>query len=91
MSVFQALVEGNGTKPLRLALSPSEILEQAEPAVGAAMVTDKLTEADCAVGRVESVTVAVTGEVPSALTAGVPVIAPVVWLMDRPLGRPLAL
>ena len=46
--------------------------------------------ADCG-GRPESVTVMATDEVPAALCAGVPVIAPVVVLIESPLGRPVAL
>ena len=43
--------------------------------------------ADCAEGWVESVTLMVTDAVPTELCAGVPVIAPVALLMDKPLGR----
>ena len=46
--------------------------------------------ADCC-GRLESVTVITTDAVPAALCAGVPVIAPVVLLIESPLGRPVAL
>jgi len=38
MSVFHAVVAGNGTKPLRLALSPTFMLEQLGPAVDAVTV-----------------------------------------------------
>lgn len=51
----------------------------------------RLAVADCAVGLVESVTVIFTESVPTALCAGVPVIEPVVLLIERPLGRPVAL
>jgi len=50
----------------------------------------RLAVADCAVGCVESVTVIAIADVPAALCAGVPVIAPVEGLMESPLGRPLA-
>jgi hypothetical protein len=43
------------------------------------------------VGCVESVTVITTDAVPTEFCAGVPVIAPVELLIDKPLGRPLAL
>jgi hypothetical protein len=47
----------------------------------------RLEAADCAEGWVESVTLMVTDAVPTELCAGVPVIAPVALLMDKPLGR----
>jgi hypothetical protein len=47
--------------------------------------------ADCGDGCVESVTFMVTDAVPTELCAGVPVIAPVALLMDKPLGRLAAL
>lgn len=48
------------------------------------MVSVKLTDALCA-GLLESVTLKVSG-VAVAAPVGVPVIAPVLWLMDRPAG-----
>ena len=51
----------------------------------------KLEAADCGEGCVESVTLMVTDAVPTELCAGVPVIAPVALLMDKPLGRLAAL
>ena len=51
----------------------------------------KLEAADCGDGCVESVTFMVTDAVPAELCAGVPVIAPVALLMDKPLGRLAAL
>jgi hypothetical protein len=50
-----------------------------------------LEAADCGDGCVESVTFMVTDAVPAELCAGVPVIAPVALLMDKPLGRLAAL
>jgi hypothetical protein len=58
---------------------------------GAITVRLKVAFADCAVGCVESVTVITTDAVPTEFCAGVPVIAPVELLIDKPLGRPLAL
>jgi hypothetical protein len=55
--------------------------------VSAGLVTDQVKLAD-PVERVESVAVRVTVYVPPAL--GVPVIWPVVVLMDRPGGKPVA-
>jgi hypothetical protein len=51
----------------------------------------RLAVADCDVGWVESVTLMVAEVVPMELCAGVPVIAPVALLIDKPLGRPVAL
>jgi len=51
----------------------------------------RVAVADCAVGCVESVTVSATETVPTEVAAGVPVTAPVEPLIDRPLGRPVAL
>ena len=51
----------------------------------------RLEAADCGEGVVESVTLMVTEAVPMELCAGVPVIAPVALLMDKPLGRLAAL
>jgi hypothetical protein len=51
----------------------------------------RLVVADCAEGCVESVTLMVTDAVPMELCAGVPVIAPVALLMDKPPGRLVAL
>jgi hypothetical protein len=47
--------------------------------------------ADCAVGFPASVTVTFTEWLPAALSAGVPVIAPVELLIERSLGKPVAL
>jgi hypothetical protein len=58
---------------------------------GAATVRLRVAVADCAVGWVESVTVIATDAIPTELCAGVPVIAPVELLIDKPLGRPVAL
>jgi hypothetical protein len=57
----------------------------------AAIVIGRLDVAFWAVGVVESVTVIATDAVPTELCAGVPVIAPVELLIDKPLGKPLAL
>jgi hypothetical protein len=57
----------------------------------AAIVIGRLDVAFWAVGVVESVTVIATDAVPPDLCAGVPVIAPVELLIDKPLGKPLAL
>jgi hypothetical protein len=46
--------------------------------------------ADCG-GKPESVILTATDAVPTALCAGVPVIAPVVLLIVSPLGSPVAL
>jgi hypothetical protein len=51
----------------------------------------RLDAADCGEGVVESVTFIVTEAVPMELCTGVPVIAPVALLMDKPLGRLAAL
>lgn len=57
-----------------------------------AALTVKLSVAfaDCG-GKPASVTVTTTDAVPTAVCAGVPVIAPVVLLIVSPLGRPVAL
>jgi hypothetical protein len=47
----------------------------------------RLAVADWDEGWVESVTFTVADHVPKEFCAGVPVIAPVPLLMDRPLGR----
>jgi hypothetical protein len=62
----------------------------AVPVVGPT-VTLRSAVADCAVGLVESVTVTLTGSVPTALCAGVPVIEPVEVFIERLLGKPVAL
>ena len=90
MSVFHALVAGNGTKPLRLALFPVVIWVQAEVDPAASMVRLRFADADSAMGWVESVTVIVTGAVPRSACVGFPVIVPDVALMVKPLGNPLA-
>ena len=51
----------------------------------------RLDVADCDEGWVESVTLMVADAVPMELWAGVPVIMPVALLIDKPLGRLLAL
>jgi hypothetical protein len=51
----------------------------------------RLAVTDCEEGWVESVTLIVADVVPTELCAGVPVIKPVELLIDRPLGRLLAL
>jgi hypothetical protein len=51
----------------------------------------RLEAADCGEGLVESVTLMFTEAVPMEFCAGVPAIAPVVLLMERPLGKPAAL
>jgi hypothetical protein len=56
-------------------------------AMAAAIVMFRLAVAESAAGGVESVTVTATDVVPTALCAGVPVIAPVELLIDNPLGR----
>jgi hypothetical protein len=56
-----------------------------------AIVICRLDVAVCAVDVVESVTVIAAEAVPTELCAGVPEIAPVELLIDKPLGRPLAL
>ena len=91
MSVFHAKPDGNGTKPLRLALSPVLMPMHAEPAGAGFTVMLRSTVTDWAVGLVESVTLIATVDVPSALGAGVPEMAPVELLIDNPLGRPVAL
>jgi len=63
---------------------------QADGVVAAFTVRLRLAFADCAVGLVESVTVTATSAVPAELAAGVPVIAPVELLIDKPLGNPVA-
>ncbi len=55
---------------------------------GTRTVIEKVFEAVCGVGEPESVTVTVTGLVPAAV--GVPVICPVLALMLRPAGNPVA-
>src|SRR5580700_110839 len=90
MSVFHALVVGKGTYPFRFALSPVLICPQAEGLVAELIVSPSVTDALC-LGADASVTVNLTCVVPAALCAGVPVIAPVDALIDRPLGSPLAL
>ena len=91
MSVFHTKLDGNGTKPLRLAFSPVLIPLHAGPVVGCSTVMFRLAVADCGVGWVESVTSIATGDTPTALSAGVPVTAPVELLIERLLGRPVAL
>ena len=51
----------------------------------------RLEVADCGKGVVESVTLMVTGAVPTEFWPGVPVIVPVALLIDKPLGRLVAL
>jgi hypothetical protein len=51
----------------------------------------RLEVADCGDGVVESATLMVTEAVPTELWLGVPVMAPVALLMDKPLGRLVAL
>ena len=51
----------------------------------------RLEAADCGEGVVESVTLMVTEAVPMELGPGVPVIVPVALLIDKPLGRAVAL
>jgi hypothetical protein len=51
----------------------------------------RLAVADCDEGWLESVTFTVADHVPTEFCAGVPVIVPVPLLIDRPLGRLLAL
>ena len=51
----------------------------------------RLAVADCDEGWVESVTLIVADDVPTEFCAGVPVIAPVPLLIDKPPGRLLAL
>jgi hypothetical protein len=51
----------------------------------------RLAVADWGDGWVESVTLMVTEVVPMELSAGVPVMAPVEPLMDKPAGRLAAL
>ena len=91
ISVFHALVVGNGTKPFRLALSPVLIWLQAVADPAASMVKPRLAEAVSAIGCVESVTVTMTGFEPTSLCVGVPVIVPDAALIVKPLGRPVAL
>jgi hypothetical protein len=61
--------------------------------LGAAAVTVRfsVTVAVCGVGAVESVTTMTMEAVPETVPAGVPVIAPVDVLRERPAGRPVAL
>lgn len=54
-------------------------------------VRERTAVAACGVGAVESFTVIDTDATPTAVAAGVPVMAPVELLMVRPLGSPLAL
>jgi hypothetical protein len=63
----------------------------ADGAVAAFTVRFRLALADCGVGWVESITVIATAADPTEVAAGVPVIAPVELLIERPLGRPVAL
>jgi hypothetical protein len=60
-------------------------------AAAAATTMLSVAVADCAVGAAESFTVTAIESVPTELAAGVPLIAPVVLLIDRPLGSPMAL
>jgi hypothetical protein len=55
------------------------------------MLILRLELADCEDGWVESVTLTVAETVPTEFCAGIPVIIPVEALMDRPLGRFVAL
>jgi hypothetical protein len=55
------------------------------------MLMLKLELADWEDGWVESVTLTVAEAVPTEFCAGIPVIIPVEVLMDRPLGRLVAL
>src|SRR6202042_1757339 len=66
------------------------ICPQAEGLVAELIVSPSVTDALC-LGADASVTVNLTCVVPVALCAGVPVIAPVDALIDRPLGSSLAL
>jgi hypothetical protein len=91
MSVFHAVVDGNGTKPLRLASLPVLIMLHVNTIGVGVTVMLRLDVADCGVGIVESVTVTATAAVPTELDGGVPVIAPVELLIASPLGRLLAL
>jgi len=58
-------------------------------AVGAMAIVSPMVETVKCVGRVESVAVMVTGAL-TAAAVGVPVITPVVLLIDKPAGRPVA-
>jgi hypothetical protein len=62
------------------------LLVTAEPATA----IPKLAVADSRSYLEESVTVIATDAVPTELCAGVPEIAPVELLIDKPLGKPLA-
>jgi hypothetical protein len=66
------------------------MLAQADGVEAAFTVRLSVVFADCGVGCVESVTVIATGAVPTAVAAGVPVIAPVELLIDKPVGSPVA-
>ena len=90
MSVFHAFVEGNGTKPLRLALSPVLILLHADATTAGFTVMSRSEVADCA-GWPESITLKMTEVVPTSLCCGVPVMAPEEPLMARSLCRLVAL
>ena len=59
--------------------------------VAALILMLRLEVADWGDGWVESVTLMVTEVVPMELSAGVPVMAPVEPLMDKPAGRLAAL
>ena len=89
--VFHKSVDGNGTKPFRLAPFPVLMFPQDAPTVAGSTTMFRSVVADCAVGCVESVTVNTTAVVPTELCAGVPVIAPVEALIESPLGKLLAL
>jgi hypothetical protein len=52
-------------------------------------VSDRVVLATCGVGVPESVTVIGTLYVPAVPAAGVPLITPVVWLIESPNGKPL--
>jgi hypothetical protein len=54
---------------------------------GALILMLRLAVADWDDGWVESVTFTVADQLPAAFCAGVPVIIPVVLLIDKPLGR----
>jgi hypothetical protein len=67
------------------------MLAQVAALVAALIVRLKSAVAVCAVGSVASFTVTSTDAIPTELEAGVPVMAPVELLMERPAGRLVAL
>jgi hypothetical protein len=80
ISVFHAVVEGNGTKPFKLALLPRLIAAQAEVPVEAVIAT--VAEADLVESSVEvAVIVTVSGDVPAGVkVTPVPEATPVAAL-----------